>query len=114
MALNKLSSHLWYLFDEIVALAFVDQEIPDNMKRQMVVALSKDGDEESSKCVQRGNCAKMCLTDFVSMSTWLFFQKLKLDKKFLHDDPCTGKDQIGYQSARRLVQSVAVTNDSVE
>ena len=48
-ALNKLSGHLWYLSEELVALAFFDQEVPDDMKRQMGVSLSKVGDEEPSK-----------------------------------------------------------------
>jgi len=32
-----------------VTLAFFDQEVPDNMKRRMVAALDKDGDEDPSK-----------------------------------------------------------------
>ena len=34
---NKLSSYLWYLSEELVGLAFFDQELPDDIKRQYVV-----------------------------------------------------------------------------
>jgi len=30
-----------------VALDFFDQEVPNNMKRRMVAALDKDGDEDT-------------------------------------------------------------------
>ena len=112
---NKLSSHLWYLSEalsESVALAFFDQDIPDDMKRQMVVTLCQDVDEESSKCAQGEDCANKFLGDFVSMNMWRFFQKIKSGQKFLDEDPSTGKDEIGYQSVRRLVQSIEVTNDN--
>ena len=49
IALNKLSGQLWYVSEGLVTLAFFDQEVPDNMKRRMVAALDKDGDEDPSK-----------------------------------------------------------------
>ena len=51
-AFNKLPSHQWYLPEELVALAFFDQEIPDGIKRQMMVSHSKNGDEEPFKCAK--------------------------------------------------------------
>ena len=36
-----------------MALAFFDQEVPDDMKRRMVAALDKDGDEDPPKRVLR-------------------------------------------------------------
>ena len=40
---NKFSGQLWYLSEELVALACFDQEKPDVVKRQKIVALDKDG-----------------------------------------------------------------------
>ena len=36
-----------------MALAFFDQEVPDDMKGRMVAALDKDGDEDPPKRVLR-------------------------------------------------------------
>ena len=49
IALNTFSGQLWYLSEGLVALAFFDQEVPDDMKRRMVAALDKDGDEDPLK-----------------------------------------------------------------
>jgi hypothetical protein len=54
------------------------------------------------------------LADFVTINTRRFFQKLKLDQNFLNEDPSNWNDQAGYQSARSLVQSIQVINDSAE
>ena len=70
-------------------MAFFDQEILNDMKRQLVVSFSKNGDEEPPKHAQRGSCAKKCMVVFVLMNTQRFFQKLKLGQKFLDEDPST-------------------------
>ena len=64
--------------------------------------------------VQREDCENKCLADFVTINTRQFFQKLKLDQKFLDEDPSTWKDHDGFQSAIRCIQSISVTNDSAE
>ena len=84
------------------------------MKRQMVVSLNKVGDEEQSKHPQRDNCENKCLADFVTFNTRQFFQKLKLDQKFLEEDHRSWKDHLSFQSALRFVQSIEVINDSAE
>ena len=115
-ALNKLSGHLWYLSEELVALAFFDQEVPDDMKRQMVVSLSKVGDEEPSKRPQREDCENKCLADFVTINTRQFFQKLKLDQKFLDEDPSTWKDHDAFSQlydASKVFQSLMIVEKEV-
>ena len=49
ITLNQFSGQLWYLSEELVALDFFDQEVPDVMKRRMVAAFDKDGDEDPLK-----------------------------------------------------------------
>ena len=42
-AVLKFKNHMWYLSAEASALAFFDDEIPLNVKRNMVDALKSDG-----------------------------------------------------------------------
>ena len=59
-ALNKLSGQLWYLSEELVSLAFFFYQNVSEMKRQMVAALNKNGDEDSPKRVVRNNFSNNC------------------------------------------------------
>ena len=110
-ALNKFSSHLWYLSEELVALVSFDKEVSDDMKRQMVVSLSKVSNEGTSKRPQRNNCEDKCLADFVTINRREFFKKL--DQKFLEKDFSSWKDH-GFQSALQFAQSIEVINDSAQ
>lgn len=38
-ALKKIKGHLWYLKEELAALAFFDSAVPINVKRKILVAL---------------------------------------------------------------------------
>ena len=49
-----------------MTLAFFDQEVPDNMKRRMVAALDKDGDEDPPKGALRKDFSNNYLADFVT------------------------------------------------
>ena len=80
----------------------------------MFVSLSKVEDEEPSKCSQRDSCKYKCLADFVTINTKQFFQKLKLDQKFLEDDPNSWKDHLGFQLALLFVQIIEIINESAE
>jgi len=97
-----------------VALAFFDQEVPDDMKRRMVAALDKDGDEDSPKRALRKDFSNNYLADFVTKSTRRFFLKMKMDQKLLMEDSGLWNDQPGYLITRKLVQGIQVTNDTAE
>ena len=84
------------------------------MKRRMVAALDKDGDEDPPKRALRKDFSNNCLADFVTKNTRRFFLKMKMDQKFLMKDPGSQNDQPGYLMARKLVQGIQVTNDTAE
>ena len=48
-ALNKIIRHLWYLSEELVALAFFDDEVSNDTKHHMVTALQTSGAEHPLK-----------------------------------------------------------------
>ena len=76
---------MWYLSEEFVPFPFFDQEIPDDLKRQLVLSLRKDGFDQPPKCALWDDCAIKCKASSVSMNTWGYFQKLH--QNFLDEDP---------------------------
>ena len=84
------------------------------MKRQMIAALDKDGNEDHAKRALRKDFSNNCLADVVTKNTSHFFLKMKIDQKFLTEDPGLWNDQSGYLMARKLVPEIQVTNDTVE
>jgi len=80
----------------------------------MVAALDKDGDEDPPKRALRKDFSNNCLADFVTKSTRRFFLKMKVDQKFLTENPGSWNNQPDYLVARKLVQGIEVTNDTAE
>ena len=78
---------IWYLSEEFVAFAFFYQEMPDDLKRHLVLSLREDGFEQPPKCALWDDCAIKCKAYSVSMSTLSYFQKLH--QNFLDEDPTT-------------------------
>jgi len=64
--------------------------------------------------VPRKDFSNNCLADFVTKNTRRFFLKMKMDQKFLTEDPGSWNDHSGYLMARKLVQGIQVTNDTAE
>ena len=48
-ALTTFRRHLWYLSEQLVGLAFFDNEVTDEIKVQMVSALTKEGRDNTCK-----------------------------------------------------------------
>ena len=46
---TKLEGHLWYLSEQLVALAFFDHDVPASTKRKMVTALQKDSVDDDDE-----------------------------------------------------------------
>jgi len=57
------------------------------MKRRMVAAFDKDGDEDPPKRTLRKYFSKNCLADFVTKNTRRVFLNMIMDHKFLTEDP---------------------------
>ena len=54
VALSKLSSHLWYMSEELVGLSFFDSDVSCETKNAMVTALRReeiDGEDSAPKRV---------------------------------------------------------------
>lgn len=93
----KMLSHLWYLLEELVALALFDKDVTIDDKRRMQAAIKieeEDGDESRSMqpTLAGSAIAGRRLEDFATAHTARFFKKMHLDSDFLDAEPATRLD----------------------
>jgi hypothetical protein len=82
--LTKLMNHLWYLSEELVALAFFDPGVTLAEKKAMVASLQSEGCEERKHLavVNQANIQSLQLSDFVTQNTCKFFGILGIRQDF--------------------------------
>ena len=115
-ALNKLKNHLWYLSEELVALAFFDSEVDPSIKKQMLANLEREGSEE--RClrviVKEDEIKNKTLPDFVTKKTMDFFSILGIGTSFLSINPEDWHDNKEFLDTQELLKNFKVVNDSAE
>ena len=119
VALSKLSSHLWYVSEELVGLSFFDSDVSCETKNAMVTALRReeiDGEDSAPKRVTlpKKSVRDLHLEDFVSGRTLHFFRKLHLDEAFLDLPPDSWQMDEGFQRSSQIIRNLAVVNDHAE
>lgn len=121
--LHKIKNHLWYLSEEAVALSFFDEIISFEIKRKMVQGLGNLDNEDDEVDIpkrltvtvkQLKSYGNKDLSDFVTPRTKRFFDRLQIQKGFLHSDPSTWRDREDYCTGKRICQNLTVVNDSAE
>lgn len=119
-AVKKFSGHLWYLSEELVALAMFDPSVPVDTKRVMAQAIvGAEVIATSSSCPKRVKIAPKSIQDatlpqFVSKNTRNFFEALDIDTGFLQADPDTWDSRDDYKAACVITHNLKVVNDSAE
>ena len=91
-AIKNFLGHLWYLSEELTALAFFDDNIPAAEKRKMVKALDKAGMENPSKRATVGVNMKELL-DFITSNDIRFLKSLDLGATFFNRILHCGKNE---------------------
>lgn len=116
--LQKISTHMWYLTPETVALAFFDPNVTVDEKKKMIQRL--DSKEPVVKLL-KGRTVKdpeelslRNLSDFVSIETKLFFDRFHISREFLKLDPSTWDLNVEYQNGARICRDLMVVNDVAE
>lgn len=115
--LHKMLGHLWYLSEELVALAFFDDEVIAEVKDDMVKTMNTVvGEEEPPKRITLDptTLQTKCLPDFCTGNTKSLFQKLQLPMDFLSVPAEQWQDDNGFKEAKAKVKAVTVTNDHAE
>lgn len=114
---QKMSSHLWYLSEELIGLSLFDDDVPSDVKDQMVKAMgSVDGEEDPPKRakVDLDTVAESSVVSFVTKTTRTLLTKLQLPDDFLQMPAGQWKDNTSYKEAETIVKSLAVINDHAE
>lgn len=116
VALKKFMGHLWYLSEELVALAFFDDKVSSDTKRKMVRALNNETHHLTVKraIVDAAVIQKKNLEDFVSSNTLQFFKIIGISSKFLEKDVEMWIADEEYQAAKCTTQHMKVVNDIAE
>ncbi|XP_057710018.1 uncharacterized protein LOC130927913 [Corythoichthys intestinalis] len=120
-AVSKFSGHLWYLSEELVALALFDPAVTNDTKRAMVEAMLEEGSASDSlpKGPKRIQAAKksiqeMSLVGCVNRNTKIFFTNLDIAAEFLQAEPETWDSRDDFKAASSIVHSLKVVNDLAE
>lgn len=116
-ALLKFKNHMWYLSAEASAFAFFDDNIPVNVKRNMVDALKSDslfGEANKIEIDVRSNILNLEISDFVSKHSKRFFERFNLPSNFLEQDPQTWRINEQYKHCLKIVEKIKVVNDAAE
>lgn len=111
-----LLRHLWYLNEKLVGLAFFDEALNVNEKKEMIKSLeNKECSQNIAKCFNRqSNISNKKLSDFVSENTKILFQLLKLDDTFLKVDPSNWSNNSIYNDNKKKISHLKVVNDIAE
>lgn len=116
--LKKMQNHLWYLSEELVALAFFDPDVTFEEKRLMIERMKSV--DPIVKLVNDRSHLKLSdfhqynLSDFVSEKTKHFFKRFDLSLEFLMYDPSTWETKFDFEEGWSFCKDLFVTNDTAE
>ena len=114
---KKLNNHLWYLSEELAALALFDKEVDAAAKREMVHAMKEnDGQEHAPKRItlHLKSVPDKTLANFVTKHSVTLLHQLYLSHDFLNADPEDWPERADYQEASSVIHSLKVVNDYAE
>jgi hypothetical protein len=113
-ARKVIESHMWYLSDEAVGLAFFSDQLPAADKVKIVDRMSAEPGERKV----RGDATLLrngaCLSDFANRRTRSLLSRLKIGDSFLTLPPETWIDNDEYNKGRERIRQLRVVNDTAE
>jgi hypothetical protein len=117
-ALDKLSNHLWYLGPEYVPLALFSDQLNNEEKRKLQMAIvaappASQTDERKLKCDKI--LKTTTLSKLVSSASIATFELLGLDAQFMTSTrPSAWKNDERFHQMKAKVQALKVVNDTAE
>lgn len=117
---NKLVNHLWYLNNVNVALAFFDENVSNQTKRQMVQRLNQpvlsnlDNNPLRLSIADISELKNLSLPKLTSIRTKTCFRIVGIDTDFLKLDPKHWKNNMQFRNAQEKVNNLTCVNDSAE
>lgn len=119
---KKFGTHLWYLGDETIALAFFDDKVSFEEKRAMRRALDRQPEKDDSTIVFRlsikpemmQNVRAWRLSGFITENTINFFERFGFSTDFMQDDPSEWSNNEDYIEMQKTLAALEVVNDNAE
>lgn len=116
----KLAAHLWYLSEDLIALAFFDSDVPLGVKVKMVKAIKER--ESSKECSKRVIVNEKDSTswiykeidEFVSRRSLFLFEQFGVSDEFLNISPELWPLNRYFQEAVKIFKDLKVVNDIAE
>lgn len=102
--------------EKVISLAFFDDEVTNEEKRNMVRSLNTVPGSVKPPWRRDPKDVKelTTLSDLVTMNSKRFFEILEIDDSFLQEDPEIWATHPAYVSGLEIVKSLVVTNDVAE
>lgn len=116
---SKLADHLWYLSDELSALAFFDDAVPDKVKSKMSQAIrERDYGERDvrPKISEREFESLHCrdISDFITKRSLFLFEQFQQPYGFLDKAPELWEHDQSFKKCRLAFEDLKVVNDIAE
>ena len=107
---------MWYLSEQLVGLAFFDDEVTDEMKVQIVSALTKEGRDNTCKhiTIEDADIKLKQLPDFVSAHTKQLLAGLHVSEEFISRHPSEWPMNNNCMLGLSRVRQLKVINDAAE
>ena len=116
VASRKILGHLWYLSDELIALAFFDDQVSNETKRKMVSVLQNSVAKEPIKhpTFDTSIISVKKLEDFVTSNTLRFFAITGMLYNFLDEDIEKWEQNEEFIAIKTQANNMKVVNDVAE
>jgi hypothetical protein len=114
---KTFNRHLWYLSEDLAALAIFDERVGDGTKQRMVANLrSAYGEDKPLKRAPMDLAILETkeLSHFTTKGSMRLFRDLGLPETFLESPPSTWSTLPDYQNAVTIIHNLAVVNDHAE
>jgi len=117
IAVKKMRGHLWYLSEDLIALALFSDNVWDSEKVAIIAALKKPKMQDDLRRVDPKTISTFrtkTLSDFVTERSLNLFTAMRIDPAFLSEDTSTWPDCPDYIIAKQKITSLRVINDCAE
>ena len=108
-----MASQLWFLSEQLVGLALIDDNLDNGTKDKMLMTIKeKEGEEEPLKraTIDLKFTQEKTLVDYTTKNSTLLFKKLDLPEDYLKYPAAQWKHQSGFNAAKSFISTLSVTN----
>ncbi|GBP87160.1 hypothetical protein EVAR_62629_1 [Eumeta japonica] len=113
-ARGVLERHLWYLSNELVALALFSEKLSESDKQAIVQKMNSDGGNRSVRADSAKLTSEITLEAFVTQRTLKTLSALDIKDSFLELPTDTWNDNDDYLQGKNCVKKLRVVNDTAE